>query len=177
MLYYTQESLYSPITSSNFPYWLLSDRHPFTWSHASKLFSLGLQQGRVHIRLLNVLLLFVFFIPVQSGDIWFVKLWSCERHMMCHEDRTTTIHFSSQHLLAPQSCGGWTALFGAVFANAHHEMVEALMCGGINLVWQAGRMLHSSLSHSTAVIHHAARLLPAVMNDWWDLLIPSSALP
>lgn len=72
---------------------------------------------------------------------------------------------------------GCTALFGVVFANAHHKVKEALMCCSINLVWQAGCMVHSSLSHSTAVIHHAARVLPAVVNDWWDLRIPSSALP
>ncbi len=30
-------------------YWLLSDRHSFTWSHASILFSLGLQQVCMHV--------------------------------------------------------------------------------------------------------------------------------
>lgn len=50
------------------------------------------------------------------------------------------------------------------------------MCGSINTVWQGGHVVHSSLSYFTTAIHHAARVLPAVMNDWWDLLIPSSIL-
>lgn len=35
--YINSKSPCTLITSSTFPYWLLSDRHPFTWSHASKL--------------------------------------------------------------------------------------------------------------------------------------------
>lgn len=34
---------------------------------------------------------------------WLRKLWSCEMHMIWHEDRTTTINFSLQRLIAP-SC-------------------------------------------------------------------------
>lgn len=66
---------------------------------------------------------------------------------------------------------------GAHFPDARYEVVEALMRGIMNLVWQAGRRVHSSLSHprSTAAIHHAASGSPAVMDDWWDLLIPSFA--
>ena len=117
----------------------------------------------------------LYLYSVQAGERWFMKSCRCETHMIWREDRTTPINFSSNiyctivihRLRCLEQC----------VTNADHEVVEALMCGSINLVWQAGRMVHSSLSHFTAVIHHAARVLPAVVNDWWDLLIPSSALP
>lgn len=151
---YTQESLYSPVTSSTFPYCLLSERHPFTWSHDSKLLSLALFEHWIYWSVFILL-----FCP---------KWWEAY-DLTWGQDN----HYSLSGV--PQSCGGYAALPWAIFS--HHEIMKALTCDRIYLAWQAGCMLHSSLSHSTAVIHHAARVLPAVMNDWWDLLIPSSVLP
>lgn len=58
--------------------------------------------------------------------------------------------------------------------NICKKKLETLMWGSTNWAWQAGRMVHFSLSHFTAIIHHTARVLPSVWNEWWDMLIPSS---
>ncbi len=193
-IYINSKSPCPLITASIFPYWLLSDRHPFTWSRASKLFSLGLQ--RVFVKYVlwdnyvavksNWFLLFYgclclycwFFFFIQSkqaiDDSWNHRVVGC----ICCDVRTgqppliSPPTFWSHHLHHHR-----LHCFQRPFANADHEVVEALMCGSINLVWQAGRMVHSSLSHFTAVIHHAARVLPAVMNDWWGLLIHCFNVP
>lgn len=92
------------ITSSTFPCWLLSDRHPFTWSHASKLFSLGLQHvclccgtimEKSNAMVFAVLGVFVFvllmFLFSPTGDRWFMKSQSRGVHMLWW----TAINFSS----------------------------------------------------------------------------------